>query len=347
MKIAQISPLYESVPPKCYGGTERVVAYLTDALLDLGHEVTLFASADSITRAKLIPTCEHALRLDSRCVDPLAWHVLQLQQLIELANQFDIIHFHTHCLHFPYYNFCPTAQLTTLHGRLDIREIVKLHQQFPTLPLVSISNHQRQPLTGVNWVDTVYHGLPETLYQPNFSPDDYLLFLGRTSPEKRLDRAIEIARRCGKTLKVGAKIDDSDRDYYNRHLQPLMTQPHVDYVGEVSEKEKQQLIGQAAALLFPIDWPEPFGMVMIEAMACATPVIAWANGSVPEVITSDISGKIVSSMDEAVSAVDQLAEIDRHAVHEEFIRRFTANTMANHYVKLYQQLIQEKSRELS
>lgn len=346
MRIAQISPLYESVPPRLYGGTERVVAHLTDALVAEGHDVTLFASADTRTRARLVPVRDQAIRLDPAPLkSDLAAHMSMLQQVRERAGEFDILHFHTDLLHFPMFEHCAGRTVTTLHGRLDLKDLPGVYGRWPQYPLVSISAHQRRALPHANWVGTVYHGLPSGQYA--YSPrgaGGYLAFLGRISPEKRLDRAITIARRAGLPLKIAAKIDDSDRVYFRDVIQPLLDGPGVEYIGEINDREKSRFLGDALALLFPVDWPEPFGLVMIESMACGTPVLGWRCGSVPEVLEDGVSGRIVDSMQDAVSAVGELVGFDRARVRAAFEERFTAAVMARQYVAVYrQQLAREEA----
>lgn len=339
MRIAQVAPLYESVPPKCYGGTERVVSYLTEALCELGHEVTLFASGDSVTAARLVPACERSLRLDKSCIDNLAHHLLMLDQVLRRAEEFDVVHFHIDYLHFPSSRRQRFTHVTTLHGRLDIPDIFPLHREFREMPLISISDSQRSPLPWANWRATVYHGLPDDLY--SFHPDvgSYLAFLGRVSPEKRVDRAVEIARRLDLPLKIAAKVDGVDKEYFDSTIKPLLRDPRVEFIGEVGEGEKDELLGNAYALLFPIDWPEPFGLVMIEAMACGTPVIAYRNGSVPEVIDDGETGFVVSDLEEAVAAGRRIPQLSRQHCREVFEQRFTAGRMAAAYVQVYQRLL--------
>ncbi|WKN29887.1 glycosyltransferase family 4 protein [Porifericola rhodea] len=339
MKIAQVSPLYESVPPKLYGGTERVVSYLTEELIQQGHEVTLFASGDSYTSARLQGHVKEALRLNPKVKDPLAHHIVQLQEVIEHSDEFDIIHFHTDYLHFPVSALLKNAHITTLHGRIDIPDLQYVYNKFKEHPVVSISNSQRMPVPQANWVGTVYHGLPLDLYTQGSGEGEYLAFIGRISPEKRPDRAIEIARKAGMKIKVAAKIDKADEAYYKQSIKKLMAQPHVEFVGEIGETEKNEFLGNAKALLFPIDWPEPFGMVMIEAMACGTPVIAYENGSVPEVIDKGESGFLVNSIEEAVRAVNNIDLLDRTIVRNCFEKRFSAKVMAENYLMLYHQLV--------
>src|SRR5262249_49611427 len=280
MRIAQVAPLYESVPPKRYGGTERVVSYITEELVRLGHGVTLFASGDSATRARLISPCEQSLRTDERSVDPLAPHVTMLNQVFRTASAYDIIHFHIDYLHFPVSIRAKVPNITTLHGRLDIPELGPLYRECNGMRVVSISDAQRQPLPWLNWQRTVHHGLPQDLYSLTREPDRYLAFLGRISPEKGVDRAIEIAAPAGIKLKIAAKVDPVDEDYFDQRIRPLLDNRLVDFIGEVGEAEKEDLLGKALALLLPVDWPEPFGLVMIEAMACGTPTIAFRRGAV-------------------------------------------------------------------
>ncbi len=343
MRIAQVAPLYEAVPPKLYGGTERVVHYLTEELVRQGHEVTLFASGDSVTSARLIPCCPRSLRLDPECKDRLAPHVLMVEKVLQRAEQFDIIHFHIDHIHFPLVRRFSFPHLTTLHGRLDIAEIYPLFWEFKELPFVSISQAQRSPLPFINWVGTVYHGLPEDLYR--FYPErgEYLAFLGRISPEKRPDRAIKIAEKAGMKLLIAAKVDAADRAYYEEVIKPLLKSPWVEFIGEINDREKNEFLGKAYALLFPIDWPEPFGLVMIEAMACGTPVVAWRCGSVPEIIQEGINGYIVESTEEAVRALEQVRKIQRELCRKSFERRFSAKRMAKDYLKIYEKLLAERA----
>ena len=338
MRIAQVAPLYESVPPPCYGGTERVVSYLTEELVRQGHEITLFASGDSVTQARLVAPCRRSLRLDKGCVDQLAPHILELELVLKHSSRFDIIHFHTDYLHFPLARRQAVPHLTTLHGRLDIPDLVPLYQEFTEVPVISISNAQRQPLPWLNWQGTVYHGLPEDLYRFHKTPGTYLAFLGRISPEKRVDRAIEIAKGIGMEIKIAAKVDAVDRAYFEHTVVPLLECPLVDYIGEIGDSEKDEFLGNAYALLFPIDWPEPFGLVMIEAMACGTPVIAWPRGSAPEVVDAGVTGFLVDSIEAAVAAVDSARTLDRALVRGTFEKRFSARRMAEDYVEVYQRL---------
>lgn len=343
MKIAQVAPLYESVPPKLYGGTERVVSYLTEELVKQGHDVTLFGSGDSVTRASLVPICDKALRLDrARLIDPLAHHFRMLEMVFRRAHEFDVIHFHIDYLHFPITRRPPVTALTTLHGRLDIPELGPLFQLFQDTNLVSISNAQRQPLPFVNWVGTVYHGLPIEQYRFQSKPGSYLAFLGRISPEKRVDRAIQIAKQAGMELKIAAKVDSVDSDYFETKIKPLLKGPLIEYIGEIGEGEKNEFLGNASALLFPIDWPEPFGLVMIEAMACGTPTIAYRNGSVPEVLEDKKTGFIVNSLQDAVRAVDRISLLSRHTCRTIFEQRFSASRMAGDYLRIYRALLSEE-----
>jgi glycosyltransferase involved in cell wall biosynthesis len=346
MHIAQVAPLYESVPPHGYGGTERVVSWLTEELVRQGHQVTLFASGDSVTAAELVPGCRRSLRLDPGCVDQLAPHLVMIEEVYRQASRFDLIHFHIDYLHFPVSRRCPHPQLTTLHGRLDIPELPALYHAFPTMPVVSISDAQRAPLPWLNWQGTVYHGLPAALHTFRDQPGAYLAFLGRASPEKRLDRAIEIARRTGRPLKIAAKVDRADRDYYHDVIKPLLRAAGslVEFLGEVGGKDKDDFLGHAHALLFPIDWPEPFGLVMIEALACGTPVIAFNRGSVPEVMEDGRTGFIVESVDEAVAAVGRLDTLDRRQCRAVFESRFSAERMTRDYLALYRRLVRQWGR---
>jgi len=348
MRIAQVAPLFESVPPKLYGGTERVVSYLTEELVRQGHDVTLFASGDSITSAKLISPCDQALRLNEKCIDQLAYHVLLLDQVFDTADQFDIIHFHTDYLHYPLSSRQNLPHVTTLHGRLDIADLIPLYRRFADIPLVSISNSQREPLPFANWQATVYHGLPEHLYEFHEAPGKYLAFLGRISPEKRVDRAIKIAKKLGMKIKIAAKVDSSDEDYFESEIKPMLGDPLVEFIQEIAEDQKSEFLGNATALLFPIDWPEPFGLVMIEAMACGTPTIAYRGGSVEEVIDDGITGFVVESLDEAVdAAIEKLPSIDRRKVRNVFEERFSVSRMANDYVQVYERLISEHRKPIS
>jgi len=338
MRIAQVAPLYESVPPRWYGGTERVVSWLTEQLVALGHDVTLFASADSVTRAKLVPGCEKALRLDPDCIDPVAHHILMVEQVLSQSDNFDLVHFHTDYLHFPTSRREQIPCVTTLHGRLDLPDLVPLYQEFRDVPLISISDAQRKPLPWVRWIGTVHHGLPADSL-PMGNGGDYLAFLGRVSPEKGIDHAIQIAIRSGMKLKIAAKIDKADHKYFEAEIKPMLDHPLVEFIGEIGNSEKAEFLGNAAALLFPINWPEPFGLVMIESMACGTPVIAYPRGSVPEIIEDGISGFIVHNIEEAVAAVRRLDGFDRQSCRDHFELNFTDERMAQNYLEIYNHLI--------
>lgn len=345
MRIAQVAPLIESVPPTTYGGTERVVSFLTEELIRQGHDVTLFASGDSRTRAKLIPCCAQALRADPECRDPLALHLIEAEEVARLADSFDVIHYHADYLHFPTASRVSTPHLTTLHGRLDLPQLPTIHQTFPGMPLVSISDAQRSPLPAANWRATIYHGLPGQEANPIAPKGSYLAFLGRISPEKRADRAIEIAIRANQRLIIAAKVDRADEVYFRDVVQPMLSHPLVTFIGEVNEPQKRELLRDASALLFPIDWPEPFGLVMIEAMAHGVPVVAFRSGSVPEIVTPGVTGFIVDNMDQAIEAVLNLGSIDRKGCHREFLRRFTVSRMAREYVAEYERLIRAQEPE--
>jgi len=345
MRIAQVAPLYESVPPKYYGGTERVVSYLTEELVRQGHEVTLFASGDSETKARLVAACRRSLRLDKHCTDHMAHHIVMLERVFQRAAEFDIIHFHVDYLHFPLSRRQQITHVTTLHGRLDIPDLVPLYQEFRDMPVISISNVQREPLPWANWQATVYHGLPADLYRFREQPGSYLAFLGRISPEKRVDRAIEIAKQIRIPLKIAAKVDPVDRKYFKREIEPLLCDSLVELVGEIGDGEKDEFLGNAYALLLPIDWPEPFGLVMIEAMACGTPVIAYRGGAVPEIMEEGHTGFIVQELEDAVEAARRIPKLSRKRCREVFEQRFTATRMANDYVRVYERLINRKQDE--
>lgn len=346
MRIAQIAPLYESVPPKLYGGTERIVSYLTEELVRQGHDVTLFASGDSLTSAELVPCAPRGLRLDPKVRDPLAYHIIMLQQVRRRAHEFDVLHFHIDLLQFPLFNGTEHACLTTLHGRLDLPELRPFYTLFPDFPLVSISDAQRRPMPPVNWVGTVHHGLPPDLlpFQPK-PKGGYLAFLGRISPEKRPDRAIAIAQAVGRPLKIAAKVDKADADYWAEVIEPLVRgNPLVEFVGEIDETRKAEFLGNADALLFPIDWPEPFGLVMIEAISCGTPVVAFRRGSVPEVVEHGVSGLVVDTVEEAAAAVERAMAMDRAVVRAAFERRFTVERMARDYLAIYDRLVDAQTQ---
>jgi glycosyltransferase involved in cell wall biosynthesis len=339
MKIAQVAPLIESVPPRLYGGTERVVSYLTEELVRLGHDVTLFASGDSITSAELAPCCTRALRLDPTVRDIIPYFMLMIDKVRERAEEFDVLHFHIDLFHFPLFRSLAARTLTTLHGRQDLGDLKPFYGRFGEMPLVSISNDQRKPLRHANFVATIHHGVPAGLYRPSFEQGSYVAFLGRISPEKRPDRAIRIARAAGIPLKIAAKIDKVDEDYFRNDILPLIDGPEVEFIGEINERDKTKFIGEAAALLFPVDWPEPFGLVMIEAMACGTPVLAFRCGSVPEVIEDGVTGKMVDSEEEAIAALPAVLSYDRRAVRQRFEERFTDAKMAKEYVSIYRRLL--------
>lgn len=344
MRIAQIAPLIESVPPRLYGGTERVVSYLTEELVRLGHQVTLFATGDSQTAARLIACAPRALRMDLSARDILPYQILQLEALRQRQHEFDILHFHSDYLHLPLFRPYAHKTVTTMHGRLDLPELHLLYREFDEMPLVSISNAQRRPMPPVNWAATIYHGLPADVchYNPH-AQGGYFAFLGRISPEKRLDRAIEIARATGMPLKVAAKVDRADQSYFEARIRPLLRDRLVEFVGEIGEGEKSAFLGGATALLFPIDWPEPFGLVMIEAMSCGTPVLAWNCGSVPEIIEPGVSGYIVQSMNEAIAAARAITYLDRAQVRQSFERRFSARRMAYAYADLYAHMLHRQA----
>jgi glycosyltransferase involved in cell wall biosynthesis len=341
MKIAQVSPLFESVPPRCYGGTERVVSYLTEALVDLGHDVTLFASGDSVTRARLVPMCRRSLRLDPGCTDQIAHHILTIEKVLAQASEFDLVHWHVDYLHFPLSRRASLPHVTTLHGRLDLPDLVPIYDEFGDMPVVSISDAQRAPVPQARWVGTVHHGLPPALYSLGRGDGGYFAFLGRISPEKRLDRAIEISKKLGIPLRIAAKVDKVDADYFREQIAPLLAHPLIEFLGEIGEGDKNEFLGKARGLLFPIDWPEPFGLVMIEAMACGTPVLAYRSGSVPEVMVDGISGFVVDGDEQAVHAAARLGELDRSRIRGLFEERYTCRTMAERYVQVYASTLQQ------
>ena len=342
MKIAQIAPLMESVPPRLYGGSERIVSYLTDELVRAGHEVTLFASGDSVSSARLVPCVPMALRLDANVRDPIPYYMLMLDRVRELVDEFDILHFHIDQFHFPLFRPIAQRTVTTLHGRQDLHDLKPLYVGFSEMPLVSISNAQRKPIPNANFVATVYHGIPAQLLKPTYRPrGNYVAFLGRISPEKRPDRAIRIARALDIPLKIAAKVDKVDEAYFREKIVPLLNQPGVEFIGEIDERAKSEFLGDARALLFPIDWPEPFGLSMIEAMACGTPVLAFGCGSVPEIIDHGVTGFIVDAMDEAIRMLPQVLALDRRAVRLRFDQRFSAARMARDYVHVYRSLLKQ------
>jgi glycosyltransferase involved in cell wall biosynthesis len=343
MKIAQVAPLAEAVPPKLYGGTERIVAFLTDELVAQGHDVTLFASGDSMTSAHLEPGWPRSLRLDGSLRDFLAPHMLMMELVARRAEEFDIVHLHLDYLGYSALRRTGVPFLATLHGRLDLPELQPLYRVFNDVPVVSISDSQREPLPHANYVQTVHHGIPERLLLPAFGAGGYLAFLGRISPEKAPDAAIRIAAKAGMKLKIAAKIDNVDRAYFAERIEPLLDQPHVEFLGEIGDGDKAEFLGNAAALLFPIAWREPFGLAMIEAMACGTPVIAFRNGSVPEVVDEGVTGFIVEDEDQAAAAARRLDQLDRARIRHVFESRFTARRMAENYLALYRRLIAEEN----
>jgi glycosyltransferase involved in cell wall biosynthesis len=339
MRIAQVAPLSESVPPKCYGGTERVVSWLTEELVRQGHEVTLFASGDSVTAANLVPACEESLRTSTKYKDPLARHLLMINEVIKRSGEFDLIHSHIDYLLFPLLRGKRLRSLHTLHGRLDLPDLVPIFHEFDEMPLVSISDNQRSPLPMAHWYATVHHGLPENLYAMVEKPKDYILFLGRICPDKRPDRAIEIANKTKTKLIIAAKVDPVDKKYFELEIEPLLNSKYVDFIGEVGEADKNELIGNARALIFPIDWPEPFGIVLIESLASGTPVIAFKHGSVAEIIDDGVTGFHCTNMEEAMAAVGKIDSIDRKQCRAVFEERFTTKRMAQDYVNLYARLL--------
>ena len=346
MRIAQIAPLTEAVPPKLYGGTERVIAWLTEELVALGHDVTLFASGDSHTSARIEAIWPRALRLDTSVRDPMGLHMAMLEQVRRQSDQFDVLHFHLDYYPFSLFSRQTTPFITTLHGRLDLPEHQPVFTTFSSMPVISISNSQRRPVPQAGWVKTIYHGLPADLLTPKPVRPSYLAFLGRISPEKSVDRAIRIAERCGLPIKIAAKIDRADRDYFEEQIRPLMSLPFVEYLGEINDAQKPEFLSGAIALLVSIDWPEPFGLVMIEAMACGTPVIAFNRGSVPEIVEDGLTGFIVEDETSAVGAVGQLSTLSRERVRARFEERFTARRMANEYLAVYRQLAEAANPRL-
>lgn len=341
MRIAQVAPLVESVPPRLYGGTERIVSYLTEELVELGHEVTLFASGDSRTRARLRAGSPRALRFDRSVRDPVAYHVAMLEQVIQAAPHFDIVHFHGDWAHLPVFRRQTVPTVTTLHGRLDLPELQPLFAEFSDMPMISISENQRRPLPWANWIATIHHGLPKQLLMPpGGTREGYLAFLGRIAPEKRPDRAIELAVKSGRRLRIAAKVDRADEEYFATTIRPMLNLPGIEYIGEIADGEKLEFLGRAAALVLPGDWPEPFGLVMIEAFACGTPVLAYRHGSVPEVVEDGVTGFIVEDEAGAVAAIERLARLDGVRIRDEFERRFTSRRMAEDYLAIYRLLSQ-------
>jgi glycosyltransferase involved in cell wall biosynthesis len=344
MKIAQIAPLMESVPPRLYGGSERIVSYVADELVRLGHDVTLFASGDSVSRANLVPCVPAALRLDANVRDVIPYYMLMLDRVRERADEFDILHFHIDQFHFPLFRPIAHRTVTTLHGRQDLHDLKPLYVGFCDMPLISISNAQRRPVPNANFIATVQHGIPSHLHKPTYKPHGgYLAFLGRISPEKRPDRAIRIARATGIPLKIAAKVDKVDLVYFREKIEPLLDQPGIEFIGEINERQKTEFLGEARALLFPIDWPEPFGLSMIEAMACGTPVLAFDCGAVCEIIDPGVTGMIVTTMDEAVKTLPEVLALDRRAVRRRFEERFSATRMAKDYLQAYRLLLKRPS----
>jgi glycosyltransferase involved in cell wall biosynthesis len=342
MRIAQVAPLIESVPPRAYGGTERVVHYLTETLVQMGHDVTLFASGDSHTSAKLVAVVDRSLRLNPTRPDPVIWHTLMVDRVRELCSSFDVIHFHIDTVHLPVAIQCTTPSLTTLHGRLDLPDLKPLFRRFHRHPLVSISDNQRMPMPWANWLATIHHGLPLDLYSFHPEPQDYFAFVGRISPEKRCDRAIQIAIACDTPIRIAAKVDSVDRDYFAQKVEPMLDHPLVTFVGEIDDEVKNDFIGNARALLMPIDWPEPFGLVIIEALACGTPVIAYGHGSVPELLDHGNTGFVVSDQQQAIAAAREIHRIDRRVCRETFERRFCAPVMARRYLENYRELAEAR-----
>jgi len=343
MRIAQVSPLWESVSPKRYGGTERVVSFITEELVCLGHDVTLFASGDSVSTARLEGVCPQALRLIAGSFNREAPMTLLLERAFRASDEFDLIHSHLDFLGFPVARRCPVPVLTTLHGRLDLPELEPVYREFTEIPLVSISDAQRQPLQWANWQATIHHGLPRDLYTFHPREGRYLAFLGRIAPEKCPDQAIAIATRAGIPLRIAAKVDPADREYFRECIEPLMDHPLVEYVGEITDDEKDEFLGGACALLAPFDWPEPFGLVFIEALACGTPVLAYRRGSVPEIIDDGVTGYICERMDEFIAAVKQVSFLDRRRCRQAFEARFTVERMVQDYLNVYEQIVSQRS----
>jgi len=346
MKIAQVAPLIESVPPKLYGGTERVVSWITEGLVNRGHDVTLFASGDSTTRAKLVPIVPRGLRLEEKfLLDIVGFHFMMFEQIIQCSEQFDVLHFHSDYWHLPYLRLMQTPALTTSHARLDYVPLAAIYREVPAFPISSISDAQRKPIPWLNWQGTVYHGLPPDLYRLNENPQDYILFLGRLCDEKRPDRAIEIARQAKIPLKIAAKVDPADRSYFQDHIEPMLKGDYVEFLGEVDDKQKQDLIGNALALVHPVEFPEPFGIVMIESMACGTPVVAFRTGSIPEVVDEGVTGFVVDDIASAAEALKKVQKLSRRRIRSVFERRFTSARMANDYLAIYERLIMSNKEE--
>jgi glycosyltransferase involved in cell wall biosynthesis len=344
LRIAQVAPLVETVPPESYGGTERVVSYLTEELVRLGQDVTLFASGGSITEAKLVPVSERSLRSDPDVTEPLSRTILEIEEVLKRTEDFDLVHFHDGYLHFPLSRRFEIPTVTTMHGRMDLPDLVPVFREFPEIPLISISDQQRRPLPFANWIATVPHGLPEHLYSFRSDPEDYIAFVGRICPEKRPDRAIEMAKSLGMPLKIGAKVDKVDEEYFEAEIKPLLDSSLIEFVGEINEPEKNELLGGAQALLFPIDWPEPFGLVMIESLACGTPVVAFDCGSVPEVLEHGKTGFIVQTMSEAIKALQNIGTLSRTICRQEFERRFTSARMAENYLRIFEEQYRATTR---
>jgi glycosyltransferase involved in cell wall biosynthesis len=343
MKIAQIAPIWESVPPKLYGGTERIVSYLTEELVRMGHEITLFASGDSRTAAQLEAVCPQALRLSTGIFNRDASMIMLQERSLGSSGEFDIIHSHLDFLGFPLARRNSRPVVTTLHGRLDLPELEPVFREYAEMPLVSISDAQRRPISWANWRSTIHHGLPRDLYSFHAESEGYLAFLGRISPEKRPDHAIQLAKHVGLPLRIAAKVDPADRDYYRSEIEPMLDHPLIEFVGEISDQEKNEFVGKALALVCPYDWPEPFGLVLIEALACGTPVLAYRRGSIPEIIEDGVTGFVCESLHEMIETVGRLTTIDRRRCRAAFEKHFTAERMAHDYVALYQQLLDEDS----
>ncbi len=342
MKIAQVAPLMESVPPRLYGGTERIVSYLTEELVRMGHDVTLFASGDSMTAAKLVGCVPGALRLDAKVRDTIPYYMLMLDRVRQQAADFDILHFHIDQFQFPLFRHIAGRTVTTLHGRQDLPDLKPLYIGFNDMPLVSISHAQRMPVPTANFVATVPHGLPVDLHKPIFNPrGGYVAFIGRMSEEKRPDHAIRIAQALGIPLKLAAKVDRADERYFREVIHPMLDTPGVEFIGEINEQQKTEFLGEALACLFPVEWPEPFGLSMIESMACGTPVLAFRCGSIPEVVDHGITGLIVENLDEAIGALPRVISLDRHKVRRRFEERFSASRMAKDYLTIYRSQLKQ------